>query len=904
MSQKLKRIAVIFFAAIILLAGTGALLGWLYEDEVKNLVLNEVNQNLQTDIKVEKISLSLFKKFPYAALRFEKLMALDAIETNAPKDTLLYAQDFYLEFSVFDIFTRNYVIRKIDVENAVLRLKVDENGQDNFHFWKQRPESSESHLSFQLQHVGLKNVDFSYRNVQSRFHIDTEIDDLLLSGNFQDARFDLDVKSQLLIQKLQHRDDEYIKNRRTRLAFKIHIDTGAQLYKVKDGAVDFEELGFLVNGSYRMGKDNQALNLDFTGKDIQISDLLVFLPEKYRGKMDGYEPKGKATVDLSLKGDPTSETEPVEVVLEFDIADARFRHKKSGIDLKNMRIKGVYNSRGNHPDLLEIEHFSFVLKEGSIQGSGSITNFQRPLIRFDLTGKAELADLQEFLELHSLEYITGQIELECHFKGLISDPSNLTVADLRKSETRGRLAFKNTAFKIRGKDQKYHHFNGEIHLNGNDAAFKGLEGMILSSDFKMDGLFKNFVPFLLIEKQHLRIDASLQSKYIDLAELLISSQETQNDSAFNFFLPEFIEINVNSKIEQLVFRTFSATNISGFVKINRDGIFAQPLKFRTSDGDFSARMQITESGKKGIFKIDSQAECLGVNINKLFFEFDNFGQSFITQKHLRGTANATVVFKANINQELKIDEKSIYSLIDIKILQGELIGLQSLMEVADYIKKNKLLAPLIKADDFKQRLAHIRFSSLENQIEIKNSKIHIPEMLLQSTALNINAQGWHGFNNEVDYRIHFRLAELLINNKHSEFGEIRDDGSGGSFFLRMKGNIDNLDISYDKETAKQKRKDYFKQEKETFKSLIKEEFNIFGKKEKNNGSTTSPNQSGGGTSFELDFSEDDKEEVPIPKSKSTDTPVAPKPVNPPKNDPKDTKGKKDILKELEEDDDF
>lgn len=886
-------------AAILLLVGTGALLGWLYEDEVKNLVLNEVNQNLQTDIKVEKISLSLFKKFPYAALRFEKLMALDAIETNAPKDTLLYAEDLYLEFRVFDIFTRNYVIRKVDVENAVLRLKVDENGQDNFHFWKQRPDSSESHLGFQLQHVGLTNVDFSYRNVQSRFHLDTEIDDLLLSGNFQDARFDLDVESNLLIQKLQHRDDEYITNRKTKLAFQIHIDTEAQLYKVKDGAVDFEELGFVVNGSYKMGKENQALNLDFSGKDIQITDLLVFIPEKYRGKMDGYEPKGKASVDLSLKGDPSSDTDPVEVVLEFDIADARFRHKKSGIDLKNMHIKGVYNSRGSHPDLLEIEHFSFILKEGSIQGSGSVTNFQRPLIRFDLTGKAELADLQEFLELHSLEYITGQIELECHFKGLINDPSNLTVADLQKSETRGKLAFKNTAFKIRGKDQKYHHFNGEIHLNGNDAAFKGLEGMILSSDFKMDGLFKNFVPFLLIEKQHLRIDASLQSKYIDLAELLISSSETKSDSAFNFFLPEFIEINVNSKIEQLVFRTFNATNISGFVKINRDGIFAQPLKFRTSDGDFGAKMNVTESGKKGIFKIDSQVECMGVNINKLFFEFDNFGQSFITQSHLRGTANASVVFKANINQALNIDEKSIYSLIDIKILQGELIGLQSLMEVADYIKKNKLLAPLIKTDDFKKRLAHIRFSSLENQIEIKNSKIHIPEMLLQSTALNINAQGWHGFNSEVDYRIHFRLAELLINDKHSEFGEIRDDGSGGSFFLRMKGNLNKLDISYDKETAKQKRKDYFKQEKETFKSLIKEEFNIFGKKKENNSNTSTPSQTGG-TIFELDEG-DDNDEVPVPKSQPTNTSTTPKPADPPK---KDTKGKKDILQELEEDDDF
>jgi len=405
---------------------------------------------------------------------------------------------------------------------------------------------------------------------------------------------------------------------------------------------------------------------------------------------------------------------------------------------------------------------------------------------------------------------------------------------------------------------------------------------------------------LLIEKQHLRIDASLQSKYIDLAEMLISSETSKSDSTFNFYLPEFIEINVNSKIERLVFRTFTANNIAGFVKINGSGIFAQPLNFSTSEGDFSAKMHVTESGKKGIFKIDSQVECVGVNINRLFYEFDNFGQTFITQQHLRGTANASVVFKANINQQLKIDEKSIYSLIDIKILQGELIGLKSLQEVADYIRKNKLLAPLIKTNELKQKLAHIKFSSLENQIEIKDRKIFIPEMMLKSSAMNINAQGWHGFNSEVDYRIHFRLAELLTNNKHSEFGEIKDDGSGGSFFLRMKGNLDNLDISYDKETAKQKRKDYFEKEKETFKGLLKEEFNIFGKKDKTKTTEPAP----GNTRFELDFSGEEEEEEPVvkPKSVTTTTPAAtPKPKEPVK---KETKPKKDIQKELEEEDDF
>ncbi|HKL22360.1 MAG TPA: AsmA-like C-terminal region-containing protein, partial [Tichowtungia sp.] len=334
------------------------------------------------------------------------------------------------------------------------------------------------------------------------------------------------------------------------------------------------------------------------------------------------------------------------------------------------------------------------------------------------------------------------------------------------------------------------------------------------------------------------IQASLRSKFIDLAELLGADQNIQRDSDFHFKLPEHIDVNVNSSIDRLVFRSFEARDIFGNVKISEDGIVADPLKFKTCQGAFTADMTVMPKANSK-FRIETHAEIRDIDIQQLFTEFGNFGQDFITNQHLHGKTNADVVFRTDIDNTLKIEEESIYSLVDIEILNGELIEHRSLIEVADYIRQNKLLGAVVKTDQLKQKLRRVEFSKLENQIEIKNSVVHIPEMQLESSAMNLEVSGQHGFDSRVDYRINFRLTEILTNNTHSEFGEIEDDGSGGSFFLRMQGPLDNLEIAYDKQAAKEQRREKFREEKETLKELLKEEFNIFGKKKDKEENTNS-----------------------------------------------------------------
>jgi hypothetical protein len=214
-----------------------------------------------------------------------------------------------------------------------------------------------------------------------------------------------------------------------------------------------------------------------------------------------------------------------------------------------------------------------------------------------------------------------------------------------------------------------------------------------------------------------------------------------------------------------------------------------------------------------------------INIQKMFYQFDNFGQTFITDQNLRGKATASVEFKAPVSKELRIQTDNIYSIIDISIANGQLIGLESLQEIAQYLKSNKLIAPFVDEEKFAERMKDIKFSNLENIIEIKDRKITIPHMDIRSSALDISASGTHTFDNLIDYTIGFRLRDILV--KKSQDWQEQDDGLGKLLYIYMRGTTEKPEFGLDKEASKEIRKEEIAAEKQNMKALLKQEFGLF-----------------------------------------------------------------------------
>jgi hypothetical protein len=135
-----------------------------------------------------------------------------------------------------------------------------------------------------------------------------------------------------------------------------------------------------------------------------------------------------------------------------------------------------------------------------------------------------------------------------------------------------------------------------------------------------------------------------------------------------------------------------------------------------------------------------------------------------------------------------------------------------------------------------EELENIKFSTLTNQIFIRNGEVIIPKMDINSSAFDLTGSGLHGFDNNFTYKVKVSLSEILSkkakkpHKTETEFGVIADDGLGRVFiYLIIEGTDQGTVVRYDRRGAMQNIKDQFKEEKKELRGILNEEFGLFRK---------------------------------------------------------------------------
>jgi hypothetical protein len=246
------------------------------------------------------------------------------------------------------------------------------------------------------------------------------------------------------------------------------------------------------------------------------------------------------------------------------------------------------------------------------------------------------------------------------------------------------------------------------------------------------------------------------------------------------------------------------------------------LKLSIFGGTIKASGLVNSRASNRTFLTVVRAEIDQVNASKLFYSFNNFGQAEdgLTDKKINGTITTSVQMSAIWKEDLTPDMDLIRATIDGSIDNGELNNYQTM----------NALARFVKVED----LEHIRFKKIKNKFEIRDSKIIIPEMEINSNAMNLQLSGVHKFNNEIEYHVKVRLSEILskkaraAKKENEDFGDIEDDGlERTTIYLVITGNTDKPVIKYDTKGVREKIATDMKKEKQTIKQVLNKEFGIF-----------------------------------------------------------------------------
>jgi hypothetical protein len=744
---------------------------------------------------------------------------------------------------------------------------LDAEGRENYLIWK-ADSSSTSSSPLELEAVSVDGLTARYRDAGSGTQILANSGSLELSGRFSDAETKLTLNGDLDLRDWQQGGSSILQDRQAQLRLSLTFGGADGSFHITKGEVITNDVPLELTLDLVPGKIGKDLDLRAKGLGIDLADAVQLLPSEQVKLLSRYGMQGE--VDLAVRYAGPVEGKGPALSIGAKVMKGRMKEKQSGVAFTDIFGElALELTPDGTPKKVLLKGFAARTGSGTIRGDWQSTGLVNAVVKADVQVDLALSDLLRFAQVDTLEQVEGTISLDATIDGKLRDVADLRASDLRALRIDGTTTLHNATLKLKGLRHRVTQLNAEFALNGNDATVKGLTAQFQGQAIELSGTLRNLMPYLLFDDQRLLIEAQARSERLDLAALLLSDdQSASTGTDYSLTLPALIGIDLQARIAELVFEQFKATDISGTIRMHDQRLTIAPVSFNTASGAVLGDLELDARGGAGAkaYPLSIHATFQDIDVKQLFAEFQDFGQDFIGHRHLSGRTRAQVALQAPLSPAFELDMDQLVCVIDIAVENGSIKGHAPLLAIADHLQKNKMVAPFVDTKELRSRLADVRFSRLENQIEIRNGAVHVPAMEIRSTAMDLELSGTHWFDDRIDHHLNFRLSDLFRMGKPTddEFGPIADDGTGMRIFLHMYGTATDPQFANDGAMASDRRKQQLKQEKEELRSILREELGLF------RGSTTgtaTPTTSTTAPRFEVEWDSPDSAGTSVQKPK-------------------------------------
>jgi hypothetical protein len=781
----LKKIILYSLIAVIALIAGISVSVYFFKDKIIQHFIAEVNKSLNTPVKVGKIEIAAWEDFPDFAINIFDIY----VEDGSPKDNALFtAKKVSFIINPIEAWKGNFEIRALRVEKSKLNAVIDTQGGNNFTIFKSQNAATPS-IEFDLKNVNLIQTEIHYDNHQINQHHSLVSKKLVTSIAISSNVYSVISNGDIHINQLKINNINFFEGKDLTIASSLAIDNKKKIITIKSAEILIGKSAFALSGSY-LFKDKDLIDINASGKNTSIQTLLSFIPESLSKKLANYQSKGDLYFKTTLKGE-ISKTKVPSITIDFGCKDASFFHPTFKSKIEHASAQASFKSP-SMKDFSEAEA-SFKKLTGNLNGNYfeaelTVKNFNDPTVLGNFRGEVDAASLENFYPIKNVEKLSGLIKANISIDGKLSLLKSKNTA--QQVKTSGTLELNNIRITESEQNITIKDLNGSLQFNNNDLALSNVNGKVEQSDFVLNGFLKNVITFLLFENQPIGIEADLQSTFLDMDYLFKIGLGEVGSKDFGFSISPLLHLNFNCDIKSLNYKKFKARKIKGNLLIRNQTAISRNTHLRALGGDITIN-GIADARNKKAIEISAVLNAKGIQLDSAFYVFDNFYQSFIEGKHLKGEASADVTLEATVNEKLELKPETLVADINATLKKGELNNFEPLQ------KLNKFL------DD--EGLSKLRFGDLKNDLHVENKTIYIPQMEIKSNLSTFQLSGTHTFDQHIDYHIVAPLRNKKKIDKDEAFGAIEEDGPGKTkLFIKITGTTDKYEVSLDKKELKKK----------------------------------------------------------------------------------------------------
>jgi hypothetical protein len=308
-------------------------------------------------------------------------------------------------------------------------------------------------------------------------------------------------------------------------------------------------------------------------------------------------------------------------------------------------------------------------------------------------------------------------------------------------------------------------FKGRVHYEDEHLVVEKLSGKIGNTEFTTN-LNYYFGKDDAVRKRDNYF--SLHAPHLDFDELFnynpppAGKTETPEDheAGFNIFDVPFTDMKVQFNIEKLNYHRYQINELVARARIQKNHfIYIDTMSLMAAGGTVRLNGYFNGSDRTKIY-FSPQLTLDNVDLDKLLFKFENFGQDHLVSENLHGKISGKITGKLHMHADMIpiVDDSEIR--LDMEVTNGRLENYSAFEALSDFFRD--------------KNLKKVLFDTLRNHIDVTRGVMSIPNMTINSSLGFIEISGKQDMNMNMEYYIRVPLKLVTQVAMQKLFGEKKE----------------------------------------------------------------------------------------------------------------------------------
>ena len=750
----LKWSGIVFITLLALLIA----LPYFFKDDIKQLVIDEVNKSLNAKLSMGEFDLTFVSTFPNMTIELNDTKLEGINEFKGVE--LANIKQFSAHVGFWNVVGGDQIeIKAIHLVEPKFDVRILKNGIANYDIVKpdsvKTVEQAEepSNFKLSLKEYSITNGTVKYDDQTSDMLLD--IQNLNHNGKGDLTADIIDFETTTSMDKMTFNMDgvSYLSEVKTNFIVNLLIELGenSSKFTLRENEFKLNALTFSLDGFYEMLENSSNMDFKINAAQATFKDFLSLIPTFYQSGYESMITKGSLDFGGFLKGKMDDKNMPAWD-FKLNVANASIKYPDLPGTIKNIVIKAASSFKGgaNMDDMtVDVDKFHADFAGNTLDAKLKMRNpMTDPLLIASVLANVDLASLKQVIPMGEGESYKGKLKADVKLNGRMSAIDN---GNYEAFKAAGTLELWNMLYKSKDFKEPVEIANLIFRFTPKNLNLEKLIAKTGRSDFQMNGTIDNYMGYVFREEL-LKGNFAFTSNYLDIDQLmgLVPAEDNKPEatttkpavkpaaSSEPVLIPDNIDFNLTTTIATVHYNKININNITGGIKVKDEVATLSNLKMNTMGGSV---------GLSGEFStVDHYKPAVNFAYDLKEIDVTELGKNFITiekiapiTKYAQGKISSIFTMKSSLTSNLDPIYSSLNAAGDFSTKSLTVSGFKPMEELATALKNEAYAKQTLKD-------VYLKFKLTDGKLSVTPFDVKLGKM-------NANIAGYTSLDQSINYDI-------------------------------------------------------------------------------------------------------------------------------------------------------